>query len=114
VKSVPRALRHRFFVLDRLLSLAEREEVRQSREDDLFEYHFSLGTFVRNRFIFSRPKSALAKLARRATHDDTVSSIVLRCYRRHLRGEALQFGEQMNYASLCSPFPGFGSSGSIW
>ncbi|MBK8246697.1 MAG: hypothetical protein IPK85_04780 [Gemmatimonadetes bacterium] len=85
------SLRQAFVSLDSLVEPAERERLRAVLPESLWQYHFSLGLFLRNGFLReSAGREVMQYLRQRGhPHPDDASGIVLDLWSSYLRGQPL-------------------------
>jgi hypothetical protein len=109
-RTLPGDTRSAVLQLDETLSSDRKEQIRELEESELSREHFGLGGFVRNEWLYA-PSSPLRAHFRQAgvLHDDHMSSIVLKAYWLHLRGQPVSEQELVeeykeSVASFGSPF----------
>jgi len=82
---VPKTTREAFAILDKKLTKQEKLELANS--SDLFEYHFGLGLWIRNNWLYGRKFSIYKQddpMSIIINYDGESEEILLR-YRKHLR-----------------------------
>ena len=85
---IPGNLTEAYAALDKELSGEVREKIKNAKEDELIEFHFSIGGWIRNNWI--RPTAnRVAKefLDRGVNVPDDISYYILQGYRLYLKGE---------------------------
>lgn len=93
---IPKDLEECFFELDKLLSAEDRESIRSKTEDGLGEYHIGFGTGLRNDWGLwghSRLAQYFEKIG--VNHPESMSSIIIRSYWRHLNHQDIKLEEQL-------------------
>jgi hypothetical protein len=82
----PQNLDQAFALLDSALSRQDRESLRDCRRDDLIQYHFGLGRWVRNNFGLwgKNPKLYEAIGVKPSQHPDYVSGKIIHAYWEYL------------------------------
>jgi hypothetical protein len=70
-----------------------------TREEDLYVYHHTIGTYIRNKWQLWNPNSPLANYFREKLiwHADDMSNIILTSFHRHLWGKAIDLEDQIRY-----------------
>ena len=78
-----------FAKLDAMLSEEDKDKMKKG---DSYEYHFSLGMWIRNNWIYEQDQEYVKRLAEmfcedpEIFHPDDLSSRIIESYQRHLRG----------------------------
>lgn len=78
-----------FALLDEMLSEADKKAIMEA--EDLFEFHFTLGLWIRNNWLYDRSEEELDSLSKAFGIDipyfaaDDLSSEILEAYQKHLR-----------------------------
>ena len=86
---IPKTKNEAFAQLDEMLSEKEKCELAKS---DPIEYHFSLGMWIRNNWIYKQEEEYVKLLAEMFGDDspffepDDLSDRIIKSYQRHLRG----------------------------
>ena len=85
---IPQTKQEAFTQLDEMLSEKEKREMVKS---DSFEYHFSLGMWIRNNWLYDRSEEELESLSKAFGVDspffatDDLSSEILEAYKKYLK-----------------------------
>lgn len=75
--------------LDEMLSETDKKAIVEA--EDLFEFHFTLGLWIRNNWLYDRSEEELESLSKAFGVDapyfaaDDLSSEILEAYQKHLR-----------------------------
>lgn len=95
---IPKDLNDSFVQLKKLLKPKDIEKMRRGTEDDMIEYHFGLGMWMRNNWGLWKG-SRLAKWfnAQGINHPDDMSGIILDSFWRHLNDKPIKLEEQIQY-----------------
>ena len=78
-----------FAQLDEMLREADKKAIVEA--EDLFEFHFTLGLWIRNNWLYERNEEELESLSKAFGVDipyfaaDDLSSEILEAYQKHLR-----------------------------
>ena len=78
-----------FAQLDEMLSEADKKAIVEA--EDLFEFHFTLGLWIRNNWLYDRSEEDLESLSKAFGVDmpyfaaDDLSSEILEAYQKHLK-----------------------------
>jgi len=78
-----------FAQLDEMLSEADKKAIVEA--EDLFEFHFTLGLWIRNNWLYDRSEEELESLSKAFGIDvpyfaaDDLSSEILEAYQKHLK-----------------------------
>lgn len=85
----PKTKKECFAQLDEMQSEAEKKAIVEA--EDLFEFHFTLGLWIRNNWLYDRNEEELESLSKAFGVDipyfaaDDLSSEILEAYQKHLR-----------------------------
>ena len=85
----PKTAAEAFKRLDKRLSEEEKKAIREA--EDMIDFHFSLGMWIRNYWIYTGEKENKEALARDLNEEpglfygDFASSIILEAYQKHLK-----------------------------
>jgi len=95
---IPTDLEDCFSALDSLLSPEDIQTMKTGSEDDMIQYHFGLGMWIRNNWGLWGG-SRLAKWFNNIgiNHPDDMSGIILDSYWRYLNGRPIELEEQVSY-----------------
>ena len=86
---VPKTQKECFAQLDKMLSETDKKAI--VKADDIFEFHFTLGLWIRNNWLYDRSEEELESLSKAFGVDmpffeaDDLSSEILEAYQKHLR-----------------------------
>lgn len=86
---VPKTKKDCFAQLDEMLSETDKKAI--VKADDIFEFHFTLGLWIRNNWLYDRSEGELESLSKAFGVDvpyfeaDDLSSAILEAYQKHLR-----------------------------
>ena len=78
-----------FAQLDEMLSEADKKAIVEA--EDLFEFHFTLGLWIRNNWLYDRSEEEMESLSKAFGVDmpffeaDDLSSEILEAYKKHLK-----------------------------
>lgn len=95
---IPTDLEDCFKELKKMLPADLVEKMKSAPEKDMIKYHFGLGRWMRNNWGLwsqSRLREYFKKLG--LAHPDDMSSVVLKCFWRHLNNKPLKVDEQVKY-----------------
>ena len=87
--NLPRNKKECFAQLDEMLSEADKKAIVEA--EDLFVFHFTLGLWIRNNWLYERNEEELESLSKAFGVDipyfaaDDLSSEILEAYQKHLR-----------------------------
>jgi hypothetical protein len=83
--------------LDRIMGTQGRNEILKTTEQDMFEYHHGVGTWMRNNWGLWKG-SQLAKYFNQLGihHPDDMSGIILHSYWRHIHGKPIDLEAQVH------------------
>lgn len=85
----PRTKKECFAQLDEMLSEADKKAIVEA--EDIIEFHFTLGLWIRNNWIYDRSNEELESLCNAFSIDipffeaDELSSGILEAYKKHLK-----------------------------
>ena len=85
----PKTKKECFAQLDEMLSETDKKAIVEA--EDLFEFHFTLGLWIRNNWLYDRNEEELESLSKAFSVDipyfaaDDLSSEILEAYQKHLR-----------------------------
>jgi hypothetical protein len=91
-KKIPHTKNEAFAQLDAMLSEKEKSELAKS---DAIEYHFSLGMWIRNNWIYGQDEEDVKRLAKAFRTEmlffeaDDLSMKIIEYYQRYLKREGL-------------------------
>ncbi|MFH2047992.1 MAG: DUF6794 domain-containing protein [bacterium] len=96
---VPINLEDCFVKLDSILPDSTKQEIMESKDDDMTRYHMGLGMWIRNNWIYGHTDESLSQLffPNGIMHVDDVSSIILTSYWRYLNNKPIRLDEQTQY-----------------
>ena len=85
---IPKTKKECFAQLDEMLSEEDKQSIIESKDVD--EFHFSLGLWIRNNWIYGNEEERVEALAKDLGEEifwnaDSVSSALLDGYKKHLR-----------------------------
>jgi len=86
---IPQTKQEAFAQLDEMLSETDKKAIVEA--EDLFEFHFTLGLWIRNNWLYDRNEEELESLSKAFGIDepyfaaDDLSSEILEAYQKHLR-----------------------------
>ena len=86
---VPKTQKECFAQLDKMLSETDKKAI--VKADDIFEFHFTLGLWIRNNWLYDRSEEELESLSKAFGVDmpffeaDDLSSEILEAYQKYLR-----------------------------
>ena len=87
--NIPSNKKECFALLDEMLSEADKKAIVEA--EDLFEFHFTLGLWIRNNWLYDRNEEELESLSKAFGVDlpyfeaDDLSSEILEAYKKHLK-----------------------------
>ena len=87
----PKTKKECFALLDEMLSEADKKAIVEA--EDLFEFHFTLGLWIRNNWLYDRSEEEQESLSKAFGVDmpffeaDDLSSEILEAYQRHLKSK---------------------------
>ncbi len=95
---IPKDLNDCFVQLKKLLKPEDIKKMRRGTEDDMIQYHFGLGMWLRNNWGLWKG-SRLTKWfnAQGINHPDDMSGIILDSFWRHLNDKPIKLEEQIKY-----------------
>lgn len=89
---IPGTLEESFKALDSVLSEKEKNQLKETSEDDLIKYHRSLGAWIRNNWIYpSSTRIARLFLKRGINHPDDISFKIIQMYHSYLHHQAIHW-----------------------
>ena len=86
---VPKTQKECFAQLDKMLSETDKKAIAEAK--DIIEFHFTLGLWIRNNWLYDRSEEELESLGKAFSVDkpffeaDDLSSEILEAYKRHLK-----------------------------
>ena len=86
---VPKTKKACFAQLDEMLSETDKKAIAEA--EDIIEYHFTLGLWIRNNWLYDRSEEELESLTKAFGIDipffaaDDLSSEILEAYQKHLK-----------------------------
>jgi len=94
--AIPKTKEECFNILDEMLSDEDKQSI--VKMDDAFELHFSLGMWIRNKWIYPQSQEDVDKLLRQFDdsgdedmplfiHPDDYSSTILEAYQEYLKSK---------------------------
>jgi hypothetical protein len=89
VKQKPQTKKECFAQLDEMLSETDKQAIREA--EDIIEFHFTLGLWIRNNWLYDRSEEELESLSKAFGVDmpffeaDELSSAILEAYKKHLK-----------------------------
>ena len=89
MSEIPKTKRACFAQLDEMLSDADKQAITQTT--DVFEFHFTLGLWIRNHWIYGQDDGEVSALLKAFGEDaiicsaDDLSEKIIKEYRMHLR-----------------------------
>ena len=89
MENKPKTKKECFALLDEMLSVADKKAIVEA--EDLFEFHLTLGLWIRNNWLYERNEEELKSLSKAFGVDipyfaaDDLSSEILEAYQKHLR-----------------------------
>jgi len=95
---IPRDLDDCLAELKRILSKEEVEDIRADSEEAMIDYHYGLGTRLRNNWgLWDDSRLSKWFNERGITHPDDMSGIILHSFWRHLNGKPIKLDEQIKH-----------------
>ena len=95
-RNIPKTKKECFAILDKNLSKEDKKAIIEAKDD--IEFHFTLGMWIRNNWIYPMNKDELMELIKQFVRGDeedmlsfiwlepdTVSSIIIESYQKHLK-----------------------------
>ena len=89
MENKPRTKKECFAQLDEMLSETDKQAIVES--DDIIEFHFTLGLWIRNNWLYDHSEEELEALCKAFGVDmpffeaDELSSAILEAYKKHLK-----------------------------
>jgi len=89
MENKPKTKKECFALLDEMLSEADQKAIVEA--EDLFEFHFTLGLWILNNWLYDRSEEYLESLSKAFGIDvpyfaaDDLSSEILEAYQKHLK-----------------------------
>lgn len=89
MENKPKTKKEWFAQLDEMLSETDKKAIVEA--EDLFEFHFTLGLWIRNNWLYDRNEEELESLSKAFGVDapyfaaDDLSSEILEAYKKHLK-----------------------------
>ena len=89
MENKPKTRKECFAQLDEMLSEADKKAIVEA--EDLFEFHFTLGLWIRNNWLYERSEEEIEQLCKAFDTDlpvfaaDELSSEIIEAYQNHLR-----------------------------
>ena len=89
MENKPRTKKNCFAQLDEMLSEADKKAIAEA--EDIIEFHFTLGLWIRNNWLYDRSEEELESLSKAFSVDmpffeaDELSSAILEAYKKHLK-----------------------------
>ena len=89
MENKPKTKKEWFAQLDEMLSETDKKAIVEA--EDLFEFHFTLGLWIRNNWLYERNEEELESLSKAFGVDlpyfeaDDLSSEILEAYKKHLK-----------------------------
>ncbi len=95
---IPQNLEECFVELNKVLSKEDIETFKNKKEEEIVDYHFGLGMWMRNNWGLWKG-SRLAKYFNNMGifHPDDMSSIILNSFHRHLNNKEIRLEEQVKH-----------------
>jgi hypothetical protein len=95
---IPKNLDDCFAQLKRILSKEQVEDMKTGSEEDMIDYHFGLGTWLRNNWgLWGGSRLSRWFNEKGIKHPDDMSGIILDSFRRHLNGKPIKLDEQIKH-----------------
>ena len=88
-KIIPKTKKECFVQLNEILSEEDKQAVIESK--DIFEFHFSLGLWIRNNWLYPQSQEETEELLKNFgedplfCHPDDQSTIIIEAYRKYLK-----------------------------
>ena len=89
MENKPKTKKECFAQLDEMLSEADKKAILEA--EDIFEFHFTLGLWIRNNWLYERSEEELESLSKAFRVNvpffeaDELSSAILEAYKKHLK-----------------------------
>lgn len=95
---IPENLDDSFVQLKKLLKPEDIEKMKAGTEDDMSQYHFGLGMWIRNNWgLWGGSRLAKWFNAEGIEHPDDMSGIILNSFWRHLNAKPINLEQQVKY-----------------
>ena len=91
MENKPKTKKECFAQLDEMLSETDKKAIAEAK--DIIEFHFTLGLWIRNNWLYDRREEELESLSKAFGIDepyfeaDDLSSAILEAYQKHLKRE---------------------------
>ncbi|MEO0574362.1 MAG: DUF6794 domain-containing protein [Pseudomonadota bacterium] len=93
---VPTTVDEAIVALDLVLSDEDKAAIRANKEDEMYQYHFGLGMWIRNSWGLWRHSELANFLYEKGLHHpDDMSSVILDSYWRHLNDRPIDLDAQI-------------------
>jgi hypothetical protein len=97
--NLPQSFEELYADLDQVLSAESRENIKTCEYDDLIQYHFGLGTMIRNTYIYpalQQPPNFITEFMDKVKigHPDNMSQYIIEGYHHYLNGKIYNIEEQ--------------------
>ena len=89
MSSLPTSKKECFAQLDEMLSEADKKAIEEAK--DIIEFHFTIGLWIRNNWLYDRSEEELESLSKAFGQQmpffeaDDLSSEILEAYKKHLK-----------------------------
>lgn len=95
VSNIPVSLEECCLELDKICNQELKDEIKLSLDDDLYEFHFKLGMWIRNNWISPLEKGGICALLLKHGSDsaDEMSSLIIENYNHYLNGKSITIEE---------------------
>jgi hypothetical protein len=95
---IPKDLDDCFVQMKKLLKPEDVEKMKSGTEDDMIQYHFGLGMWIRNNWgLWGGSRLAKWFNGQGIYHPDDMSGIILDSFWRHLNQKPIRLEEQVKY-----------------
>jgi hypothetical protein len=85
--------------LDNMLTIELKQEIKNGNKDDLIQYHFGLGSWMRNNWgLWAGSNLSKWFNSNGINHPDDMSGIIIDTYYHHLRNEPLGLEKKLEYS----------------
>ena len=91
MSNLPTSQKECFAQLDKMLSETDKKAIAEA--EDIIEFHFTLGLWIRNNWLYDRSEEELESISKAFGIDapyfatDDLSSEILEAYQKHLKRE---------------------------